>query len=155
MSDRNKPRKLQFPVIEELNLRVTAQDVPLTKPFRFVKRIIFHIEFATNTLVFTAFGKETALAKGLQIKYANELLLPHGLQRNGDFSGVSYDTRIDTDATGTKINFLNSRFSFWKFTRNGEGLRITPDKQLSVVVQDDLSSSNTLIEAYVQGWRYI
>ena len=143
------------PVIEEIDLKVTTREIPLTKSFKFVSRIIFHIEFATNTLEFTKFGIDTALTNGIQIKYLNELILPHGIHNNGEFSAIAYDTRIDTDATGTKINFLNSRFSFTRFTRDELGLKIDSRRQFFLVVQDDLSgSANTTIECYVEGWRF-
>ena len=156
MVPRKRPKVTQFPVMEELNLMVTPKNVPLTKDFLYVKRIIFNIEWPSATVLFSTFGVDAALTNGLQVKYANHLILPHGITKNSEFSEFSYDVRIDTDATAPKINTLTARLSLWKFTKNGEGLRIDPDRELFVVVQDDLSgSSNTHIAANVQGWRYI
>ncbi len=156
MPRRTRPKVTQFPVMEEVNLMVTTQEILVSYDFLFVKRIIFNIQWPAATVLFSTFGVDAALTNGIQIKYADKLILPHGIRSNAEFGEFSYDVRIDTDATAPKINTLTSRLSIWKFTKNGEGLRIDPDRPLFVVVQDDLSgSSNTHIAANIQGWRYI
>jgi hypothetical protein len=156
VSRRKRARVTQFPVMEELNLKVSEQDVPLTQDFLFVKRIVFNIQWPAATVLFSTFGVDAALTNGIQLKYANRLILPHGIKFNSEFGEFCYDTRIDTDATAPKINTLTARLSIWKFTKNGEGLRLDPDRKFFIVVQDDLSSSaNTHITANVQGWRYV
>lgn len=143
-----------MPVLEEVDLMVTAQVIPLKKRFDWISRIIWTIVFPSATVLFTSFGVDAALTNGIQIKYINNLILPHGIKSNGEFSETSYDTRIDTDATGVKINYLVSRLSFTRFTKDRNGLRIDAWRNLFLVVQDDLSgSSNTHIIATVEGWR--
>lgn len=149
-------RRKQFPVpvLEEVDLKVIVSVIPLKNRFDYISRIIWAVVFASNTVLYTSFGADPALTKGVQIKYIDNFLLPHGIKSNGEFSETSYDTRIDTDATGTKINYLTSRLSFTKFTKDGVGLKIDAWRNLFLVVQDDLSgSANTHIIATVEGWR--
>lgn len=153
-----KRRKVtQFPVMEEIDLKVTVQEIPLTKDFLFVKRVIFNIQWAAVKELFSTFGVDAALTNGIQIKYAGHLLFPHGIRNNAEFGEYMYDLLVVTDETPvTALNSLVARFSFDRITKNGEGLRINPDRKFYLVVQDDLSgSANTHLVANVQGWRYI
>lgn len=147
--------RFPFPVVDELDLKVIAKDVPLKKSFDFISRIIWFVQFPTATILFTEFGVDAALTNGIQIKYLNQLILPHGIRNNAEFSKYSYDTRIDSDATAPKINYLSSRFSFTRFTRNMLGIKVDSRRQFFISVQDDLSgSSNTTISAMIEGWRF-
>lgn len=143
-----------MPVIESLDLKVTAQDVQITLPFRWITRIIFSIHWAAATLLFSTFGVDAALTIGLQILYDEQPLLPSPIKTNNGFSDYSYDTRIDSDATAVKLRHLVSRLSFFKFTKGVKGLFIDSEKRFSIKVQDDLSgSSNSVIKCMVEGWR--
>lgn len=142
--------------MEELDLMVSEQDVPLTQDFLYIKRIMFNVQWANATVLFSTFGVDAALTKGIQLKYMDKIILPHGIKNNAEFNEFAYDVRIDSDATAVKLNTLVARLSFWKYTENSKGLRIDPDRKFFVVVQDDLSgSSNIHIAANVQGWRFI
>ena len=154
---RRRPKVTQFPVMEEIDLIKTVSKIRIRDDFLFVKRIIYNIQWPANQVLFSTFGVDAALTNGLQLEYNDHLLLPHGIKTNAEFGETMYDVRIDTDATGvTKLNSLTARLSIWKFTKNGEGLRIDPDRQLFLVVQDDLSgTSKTHNTANVQGWRWI
>lgn len=154
MSFRRRKGSFPVPVMEEVDLMVIAQEIPLKKRFDFVSRIIWYVQWPSNQVLFTTFGVDTALTNGIQVKYINDLILPHPIRTNGEFSETAYDVRIDTDATGTKINQLTARLSFTKFTKDEVGLKIDAWRNLFLVVQDNLSgSSNSKIIATVEGWR--
>ena len=151
--DRKKGR-WPVPVMEEVNLKVIVSEIKLKKRFDFITRIIWFVQWPSATVLFSTFGVDAALTNGIQVKYLDQLILPHGIKTNAEFSETSYDVRIDSDATAPKINNLTARMSFFKFTRKAEGIKIDAWRNLSFLVQDNLSgSSNTHIIATVQGWR--
>lgn len=146
-----------FPVIETLDLRVTAQEIETTKYFTYLSRIIFIIEWASNSTFFSQFGGDAALTNGLQLSYRDRLLLDptHTLKSINEFSHYMYDVRVDVDDTAvTKLRHMTGRLSFFKFTYDDLGLFISPDHKFRIIVQDDLSgSANTEILAILQGWQ--
>lgn len=145
-----------FPIIEEINLKVGISDIPITQNFRFISRVVFNIEWTATAYDWTLFGTDAALTNGIQIKYRDKEILPHGIRKNSDFGAVAYDTTIDQDNAATKNIVLQSRLSFFKFTHKAQGLRIDNDKRFSIIVQDNLSgSANNQIEAFVQGWKFL
>ncbi len=146
--------KFPIPVVEEIDLKVTAGEISLKKDINCISRILFTIVFPTNTLLYTTFGVDAALTNGINIRYLKELLFDHGIRTNGEFMEFAYDINILTDATAVKINYLTARLSFFKFTKDDLGLKIDSRRKFFLVVGDNLSgSSNTRIIANVQGWR--
>jgi hypothetical protein len=140
-----------IPLIEVVDIRKTAQTLEIQKPFIFIERLIIYIKFASNTILFTTFGKEAALTNGIQLSYNDMDLLDEEWKDNSDFLLYAYDVRTDTDATGTKINILTSRFTFTKFTPNG--IYMEGSNKLEIKIGDDLSSSNTEVKLVFEGWK--
>lgn len=162
LSNRRRIKKLEltnilncFPVIEEIELNVAAKVIEVEKHFDYISRVVWNIEWVEVAYNWTNFGVDAALTGGIQIKYANRHILPHGIRKNSDFGALAYDTKLIIDNAAAKNVLLQSRFSFTKFTKDMKGLHITNDKRFAIVVQDDLSgTSNSVIEVYVEGWKY-
>lgn len=144
-----------FPVIEEIEFDVAAQEIEITKDFRYISRLIFKLRWASTAPNWALFGGDAALTNGLQIRYRGELILPHGIKNNTDFAGLSYDTQLEIDNAATKNCILYSRLSFTRFTNRRRGLRVDNNKRFAIVVQDDLSGTgNDVSEVYIEGWKY-
>lgn len=146
-------RRQRKPVFDELNLVVDISSVKPEKEFRFITRIMFGIQWAAAAISFAKFGADNVLAKGLQLKYGTELILPMGLISLNEFSDIAYDCRIDSDAQATPQHHMICRLSFFKIVGHSNGIWIGPNRQLSIEVQDDLSgTSNNKIHATFEGW---
>ena len=144
-----------IPVIEGIDLKVNISEIEVSKHFDFITRVIWHVQWQNPNPTWILFGGDAALTNGIQIKYIDDFVLDHGIIDNAHFGAVAYDTRLDQDLGGTKTNVLQSRLSFFRFTKDNRGLHLTNDKRFAIVVQDDLSSSgNDVIEVHVEGWRY-
>lgn len=156
MSSRKIVRNADKPqfISDILDLKVDVSRVKPTESFRYITRAIFFINWAAAQTVFTQFGVDAALTKGLQIRYGDKDILATGLKSINDFSALSYDTRVDADGSGTPNRHMVTRLSFFKVTRNQLGLFVGKDRDFAINVQDDLSSSsNSAISVMLQGWR--
>ena len=112
------------------------------------------VVFATNTPVWSGFGVDAALTKGIQINYFGKPLFPHSIKSNIDIIHFMKTAQMYTDSTGTKINIISGYLKFRDFTRDNRGLKITPERIFKIEVLDDLSgSSNTEITVHLFGWR--
>lgn len=147
-------QKIMVPVLDVLDLKVAAQTIKPEQTFTFLSRCIFQISWAAATKVFTQFGADAALTNGINLTYIKHEILPDTLKDMNSFSLYAYDTRVDTDTGAAPSHIMSSRFSFWKFTHDSRGLRLSPYREFGIVLKDDLSSSNNaIIKVVLEGWR--
>ena len=149
-----------IPVIERLDLTVNGSGTPIfveatQDKFTFIVRIIWKLQFTTNSMEWTKFDDSTALANGIQVIYHSEDLLPIPVKNNADFHDYGYDVSLQADGATTKGNVLSSRWTFSKWVPNGLGMWNA--ENFGILVSDDLRivtrTAMTEFVAVVEGWK--
>lgn len=153
-------RNITLPVIEHIDLTVDGSSTVLEfspkKDFKVIARMLWHLEYATATVVYTNFGAVAGgLTNGIQIKYAEEELLDAPIKQHQGFFEYAYDAQIVSDGSGTPNNVLTSRFSFFKFNRPMGGLFIDAKRTFKIQVRDDIDTTTLggTLHAVLQGWK--
>lgn len=145
-------RHLQW---EVLDLRVIAKTVEPLKIFECIRVGIMHITFPINNVLFSNFGADPPLTKGIQFVYDKIPILDEPLINL--FSLGHYDLPLQhlQDATATtKLNMVTTKFKFFEDMPDGLYMGDS-SRRFEVLVQDDLSSSaNTEIHLILKGWKF-
>lgn len=110
-----------------------------------ITRLVVHYE-DNGTWSSEKFGSIAGgLTNGIKVAIQNaagdtdKVLLTslHTVKANSNWSGVCYDSKIESVGAGN--SFLSARWSFFKDTE-GAGLYLHSDDRLAFIVDDDLSS---------------
>jgi len=143
------------------DMRVDGSSTPVLftlKPspgqFGDITRIILGIQSVTQ-MDFSLFGGAAALSKGclLRVKTANgEFNNLFSWKSNGGFTIRSFDSIFQSKVGGGEHSFI-ARSSFGGQSKRGVVVRLEGLKgeELQIVIQDDLTSGNTLVEIVGQG----
>ncbi len=117
-------------------------------------RILLGIQ-STTQMDFSLFGGASALAKGclFRVKIANgEFNNLFSWKTNGGFTIRSFDSIFQSKVAGGEHSFVG-RSEFGGPSNRGVVIRLEGLKgeELQIVIQDDLTSGNTLVEIVGQG----
>ena len=144
---------IKRPIIEVVNIKVVAQEIPLKKNFKRIHRVVTFLHWVAPLILFSDFmDNGGALTNGINFNYDGELMLSDPIKINSQFSKYAYDSETVIDGTGTKQIFLSSRLSFNKFIPGG--LAMGEGHSFSVILGDDLSSLGIEATLTFEGWGF-
>lgn len=148
MSERRKR-----PIIELVDARVTAQTIKLVQPFARIERMIVFHNFDGDTVDYDEFANDTILTNGLQIMVDNRPLFPEPIKAMRDYMRYAFDTDFVSDTKGVaKESNFTARLTFRRFIWP-EGINPI-ERNIDVVVQDDLSARGNILTWAFQGWTW-
>ncbi len=146
-------QKRKRPIIELVDLRVTAQTIKLIQPFTRVERIIVLHNFDGDTVDYDEFANDTILTNGIQLLVDNRPLLPEPIKAMRDYMRYAFDTDFASDTKGVaKESNFTARFTFRRFIWP-EGINAV-ERDIEVVIQDDLSARGNILTWSFQGWTW-
>jgi len=147
-------QKKKRPVIEQVSIKTTVQDIQLNQPFVKVSRMIAFYEWEAITVDYSEFAGSAALTEGVQLQADKKLLSPVPIKSLSDHMRLAFDNSFKIDTAGvTKHAYFASRLSFHRFMGNEEGIDLT-QYPLIVKVQDDLSAIGTDLALIFEGWTW-
>lgn len=148
MSERRKR-----PIIELVDLRVTAQTIRLKQPFARIERMIVLHNFDGDTVDYDEFANDTILTNGLQLLVDNRILLPEPIKAMRDYMRYAFDTDVSSDTKGVaKESNFTARFTFRRFMWP-DGINAV-ERNIEVVIQDDLSARGNILTWAFEGWTW-
>lgn len=148
MSERRKR-----PIIELVNLRVTAQTIKLAQPFTRIERMIVLHNFDGDTVDYDEFANDTILTNGLQLLVDKRPLLQEPIKAMRDYMRYAFDTDFVSDTKGVaKESNFTARFTFRRFIWP-EGINAV-ERDIEVVIQDDLSARGNILTWAFEGWTW-